>query len=145
MPRIRRAGPEDLPDLLPLAADYCVADQHDFDEDRVCSAFGPLLADDRFGVVLVVDDGGTLAGYAVVTWGYSIESGGVESLLDEIYVADRGQGLGSQLVEACITAARDHGARTMFLETEAHNARVRRLYQRHGFMTEDSVWMGRGL
>jgi ribosomal protein S18 acetylase RimI-like enzyme len=33
----------------------------------------------------------------------------------------------------------------MFLETEAHNERVRGFYARHGFAAEDSVWMSRAL
>jgi hypothetical protein len=37
------------------------------------------------------------------------------------------------------------GASTMFLETEAHNARVRRFYSRVGFVAENSVWMSRAL
>lgn len=142
VPRIRRARPDDLPALLPLAAGYCAADHHVFDEQRVRGALAPLLADDRFGLVLVAEQE-ALIGYAVVTWGYSIESGGVESLLDEIYVDDRGTGLGSLLIEASVEAAARHGARAMFLETEAHNARVRGLYSRHGFTVEDSVWMAR--
>ena len=142
---VRRAGPADLGALLPLAQAYCLADRHDFDDERVRGALDPLLQDDTHGIVLVAASDRVLVGYAVVTWGYSIESGGPESLLDEIYVADPGRGIGSLLVTACLDAARARGARTMFLETEAHNEDARRLYARLGFAVEDSVWMGRAL
>lgn len=142
---IRRASAADLDALVRLGEAYCAADRHDFDHVRVRSALTPLLQDDAHGVVLVAEAEGRPIGYAVVTWGYSIESGGVESLLDEIYVAEPGRGIGSRLLDACLDAARRHGARTMFLETEAHNEGARRLYARHGFATEDSIWMGRPL
>ena len=142
---VRRALPADLDTLVPLAAAYCVEDRHAFDEERVRTALGPLLADDTHGIVLVVAGPDGPCGYAVVTWGYSIESGGIECLLDEIYVADRDRGYGSALLTDCIERAREHGALTMFLETEAHNDAARRFYMRNGFVTEDSVWMGRPL
>ena len=142
---IRRAVASDLDALVRLGEAYCAADRHEFDETRVRSALIPLLVDDAYGVVLIAEADSVAIGYAVVTWGYSIESGGIESLLDEIYVAEPGRGIGSGLLEACLHAARDHGARTMFLETEAHNEGARRLYARHGFVIEDSVWMGRPL
>ncbi len=142
---IRRARTADLDALLSLIADYCAIDEHAYDEARVRAALVPLLDDDRFGVVLVADAGDGLIGYAVITWGWSLESGGMECLLDEIYVADRGQGTGSALLTAGLDAARAHGARTMFLETEAPNERARAFYARHGFTLEDSQWMGRRL
>lgn len=142
---VRRARTADLPALMPLAEAYCAADHHAFDDGRVRGALLPLLDDDTHGMVLVAESESGIVGYAVLTWGYSIESGGVESLLDELYVVEQRRGLGSALLGACLDAARAHGARSMFLETEAHNDGARRLYERHGFLAEDSVWMARDL
>jgi ribosomal protein S18 acetylase RimI-like enzyme len=36
---------------------------------------------------------------------------------------------------------RRRGLARIFLETEAPNERVRSLYERHGFVSDDSVWM----
>lgn len=141
MPTVRRAVATDLDAVLVLVAAFCVADQHEFDDTRVRRALAPLLRDDEHGQVWVLDNGDTLAGYAVVTWGWSLESDGRESLLDEIFVSDQGGGHGALLMGAVLNGARDAGARTMFLETEALNERVRRFYDRHGFTVDDSVWM----
>ena len=142
---VRRAGDSDLPVLMALIEQFCLADDHDFDQGRVTAALGPLLLDDRYGQVWVVGEGPSAVGYAVITWGWSLESGGLECLLDEIHVAARGRGLGSRLLRAVIDAARAAGARVMFLETEAANDRARRFYQQHGFATENSVWLSRDL
>jgi ribosomal protein S18 acetylase RimI-like enzyme len=62
-------------------------------------------------------------------------------VLDEIFVVDRGAGIGSALVEHVLVDGRRRGLARIFLETEAHNERVRRFYRRHGFRTDDSIWL----
>lgn len=138
---VRRALPRDLPVLVNLSEGFCDTDHHPFDPVRIERALIPLLTDDRFGQVWVMDADGDILGYAIVTWGYSVESGGIEALLDEIYVSHQGVGYGAQLLSRAVESARDFGAQVIFLETESHNERVRRFYTRHGFTTEDSVWM----
>ncbi len=139
---IRRAGSADRAVLFELVAEFCAVDRHDFDPVRVGSGLGPLLDDDRHGQVWIAeDDRGAPAGYAVVTWSWSLESGGRDALLDEIYVRDRGRGLGAVLLDHAKSEARRAGAAVMALETEAHNHDARRFYARHGFVAEDSVWM----
>lgn len=46
---------------------------------------------------------------------------------------NRGHGLGKRLVMAAAEAAREHGARTMFLEVSEANVPARRLYEGLGF------------
>ncbi|WP_034217755.1 GNAT family N-acetyltransferase [Actinoplanes subtropicus] len=141
---IVRARAVDEAVLLPLIREFCEVDQHPFELERVLAGLRPLLADDRHGQVwLIREPGGDVGGYAVVTWGWSLESGGRECLLDEIYVRTPGTGLGGQALEAIVEAAAGAGASAMFLETEAHNERARAFYQRGGFTTEDSIWMSR--
>lgn len=139
---LRRAQPEDLPTVLGLIAEFYVIDGHTYDDAKLRAAMGPLLADDTHGVVWLVDDG---AGYAIITWGYSLESGGRDVLLDEVYVRDRGRGVGGEVLEEVLDACRDLGLGRMFLETETPNDRARRFYLRHGFVIDDSIWMSRWL
>ena len=138
---IRPGRPDDLEILVALGRRYCEADGHDFHEARTRQAFAGLLAEPRWGTVLVAELDGTAAGYAVVTGGYSIESGGPDALLDEIYLDVRGQGLGSILLQRVLAEAREWGARRLFLETEAANERARAFYRRHRFRQDDSIWL----
>jgi ribosomal protein S18 acetylase RimI-like enzyme len=135
---IRRAGPSDLDDLVALHRAFCDIDSHPFDAVRAMAAFAPLLDDDTHGVVWIVD---SPPAYAVLTWGWSIEAGGPEAVLDEIFVAERGAGVGSLLVQHVLADAGRRGLARIFLETETHNERVRRFYRRHGFDADDSIWM----
>ncbi len=145
MTTIRRAGPDDAVELIGLIRAFYVADGHPFDVDTVTAGLSPLLVDDRFGTVLLTTDDGRAVGYCVLTWGWSIEGGGLEGLVDEIFMIDRGRGHGGALLERAMELASDHGCSRVFLETEAANAAARRFYTRHHFVAEDSVWMIRSL
>ena len=140
-PPPRLATPADLADLIDLVREFCEVDRHPFDEAHVRDALVPLLESDRHGLVWLV--GQPAEGYAVVTWGYSLESGGADALLDEIYVRERGNGQGSDLLRHILRNLETRGLKRIFLETERHNEAVRRFYARHGFEEEDSIWMSR--
>ena len=124
-----------------LCEEFCLVDGHPFDRARVTAALEPLLAGDAHGEVWVVPGAEGLDGYAVITWGYSIESGGHDVSLDEIYLVEPGTGTGSVLLERLIARAHERGAASIFLETEMSNTAARRFYSRHGFSVDDSVWM----
>lgn len=140
-PPPRLATPSDLPELLELVREFCEVDHHEFDETRVRGALMPLLESDRHGRVWLV--GRPAEGYAVVTWGYSLESGGADALLDEFYLRERGRGRGSDLLGHILQDLETRGLKRVFLETEWHNDAVRRFYARHGFEEESSIWMSR--
>jgi len=137
---LQRARMEHLPLMLTLVSEFCVTDQHTFDPDRVTRALVPLLEDDAHGVVYLADNE---QGYVVITWGYSLESGGREALIDEIYLRRRGEALGGKVMDALFVEMAARGVVKMFLETETHNHRARRFYARQGFDEDDSIWMSR--
>jgi ribosomal protein S18 acetylase RimI-like enzyme len=137
---IRRAVPGDLDRLVDLHREFCAVDAHPFDVERATAGFAPLLDDDRHGVVWIVD---SPPAYAVLTWGWSIEAGGAEAVLDEIFVAERDAGVGSSLIQHVLDDGRRRGLSRILLETETHNQRVREFYERHGFRVDASVWMAR--
>jgi ribosomal protein S18 acetylase RimI-like enzyme len=139
--RVRRAGRGDDTALTVLIQEFYDIDGHVFDQATVAAGLLPLLTDDTYGQVWIVEDEGRPVGYAVVTWGFSIESGGRDALLDEIYVRRRGEGIGQELLRHAMAEASKAGASCMFLETEAHNVRVRGFYSRLGFAVEESFWM----
>ncbi len=102
MTDIRRAVRADLDVLVDLHRQFCKIDHHPFDDGRARAGFAGLLDDDAHGVVWIVDDP---SAYAVLTWGWSIEAGGAEAVLDEIFVTERSAGIGSRLIEHVIADA----------------------------------------
>jgi len=144
---IRKAVPEDLANLLPLLAGFSKEAGTNFSQEHLISGLEPLLNNDQLGLVFVAELEGLLVGYVVIGWGWGIESGGREALVDEVFVleANRNQGIGSKMLTTAIEALKKHDTKAVFLETEAHNPNSRKLYQNLGFDTEDSVWMRKEL
>jgi len=137
-PLLHRADESDRERLIELINEFCVIDAHSFDLERVGHSLTPLLHNDDYGCVYIVEPS---AGYVVLTWGYSLESGGREALIDEIYLRRRGEGLGAQVMAQIIHDVRARGCQVMFLETERRNTRARAFYRRMGFTEDDSIWM----
>lgn len=139
---LRRATVADLHTITEMIEEFYAIDHHPYRHHQVAAALSPLLVDDSLGQVWVfTDSAAEPEGYAVVTWGYSLESGGRDALLDEFYVRRRRQGIGGRAIQAIMAAAASAGASRLFLETEALNEDARRFYRSHGFREEESVWM----
>src|SRR5262245_11342731 len=108
---VRPGRVTDLEAIVPLVQEFCAVDGHPYDEALVRGALGPLLASDQHGVVWLAVQDEAVAGYAVVTWGYSLESGGRDALLDELYVRARRKGVGGALMEALLADCTARGLR----------------------------------
>jgi GNAT superfamily N-acetyltransferase len=146
-PAVRPLDHDDVEALLPLVRAFSIEDGHHFDAERVRGGLEGLLERPWFGTTLVLAEGDHLLGYAVVTLGWSLESGGLDALLDEVYLdpSRRGRGTGSALIERAVEQARALGARRIYLEVEAANSPARRLYERLGWQPEDSQMLLRWL
>ena len=144
---IRLANQADRPALIGLLGDFAEEALAPLTTEHLTAAVTPLLRGSELGEIWVLEHEQNLIGYLVIGWGWGIESGGREALIDEVFVsqAHRNQGLGTQLVEAALTRAKELDAKTVFLETEQSNPESRKLYQNLGFEIEDSVWMRKAL
>lgn len=144
--RLRRAEPKDLAKLTQLMLAFSTEALAPLETQHIEEAAEPLLTENPLGVILVAQDE-ELLGYLVMSFGWGIESGGKEALIDEVYISPsaRNQGLGSALAELAIEHAKENGVKAIFLETEQPNNRVRKLYSRLGFEQEDSVWLRKEL
>jgi ribosomal protein S18 acetylase RimI-like enzyme len=91
------------------------------------------LLDGGDTLVLLAGDGPD--GLAVLRFRAAIWSTGLECYLAELYItpARRGQGLGRELMEAALRAARDRGADTMDIGVDEPDVAARRLYESLGF------------
>ncbi len=142
---IRRAQPHDIDSVLVLVEEYCAADGHRFDATVARAGVEPLLAGDAHGVIWLAELDRVVEGYAAVTWGWSIEVGGLDVVLDELYVRRRDRGIGSRLLDHLERDCIERGVERIFLETEQPNERARRLYARHGYSADTSIWMAKEL
>ncbi len=142
---LRRAGPEDLDVLARMMEAYYAYDGHPFDAALARSALHLLLADDRRGLCWMILADGEPVGYAVLTFGFSLEYHGADAFLDELFMYEqhRGMGLGRMVMTALDAACREHGVRALHLEVERHNEPAQRFYRRLGFEDHDRFLMTR--
>ena len=132
---IRPAGLDDLPDLSVLMQEYYAYDELKFNKDSALSALRNLLADEALGRAWLIDRGERTLGYIVLTFGYSLEFGGRDAFIDELYIREpyRGCGIGTRSLELVESAARTMGIRALHLEVDRGNQGARRFYKNRGF------------
>jgi ribosomal protein S18 acetylase RimI-like enzyme len=130
----RRAAPQDADLLLAMATDFHIEDGSPLDEAGKATIHDVASGVDLAPAFLLVEDN-TVVGYFVLTLGYSMENGGTDGFIDDIYLIPpvRGRGLGKQALALALKEARNCGIRVLLLEVEAHNNRAYNLYTAMGF------------
>jgi GNAT superfamily N-acetyltransferase len=135
---VRPAGPADHATLWPMLQEL---HRHEgvVPGPAQSAALRRLLAEPAFGRVLLARGGGQALGYAAVVRGYSIEFGGPDAFLDELFVAEaaRSKGVGGRLLDAAEAYCRGEGIVALHLEVGDGNPRARDLYARRGFAAHD--------
>jgi len=131
--------PEDaerLTDLMSrFAEEYGMAGQ---DEARG-AAVQPLLEGSPYGAAYLFGPTRAPTGYLIVTFGWSIDLGGMEAWIDEIYVrtAVRGRGLATEALFALARALREAGVAAIHLEGHRNDPAAQKLYRKCGFAPRD--------
>jgi ribosomal protein S18 acetylase RimI-like enzyme len=134
----------DLPLLERLVRAYYLEDGHAFRADRQMPALAALAADEPFGRAWLILLDGRRVGYVVLSFGFSVEVGGREACLDELYLVPevRNRGLGGRVLALVDAEARALGMRRIFLEVERHNRAIG-LYRRAGYVDHDRFLMSK--
>lgn len=129
------AGPADLDELLAMLDRFNRSQGYPFDATLARSALGELLARPELGRVYRIAQGAASVGYAALTFGWSLEWGGRDAFIDEIFVeqAARGRGVGRAALRALAAEAERLGVRALHLEVEAANEAAQALYRSEGF------------
>lgn len=140
-----QAGADDAPELLALMRSFYAEEGYPFNEARTERALRAMLANPFFGAVWVFRLDGRAVGYLVVTHGYSLEFGGRDAFVDELYMIPemRGRGCGAQALRIAEEHCRREGIGALHLEVERENPRARALYERNGYKAHDRHLMTR--
>lgn len=135
--------PTELETLLILMQEYYEYDQHDFDEGKARQALTPFLAEDRYGLAWLIQDAENVIGYVVIAFGYSLEFGGRDAFLDELYIREayRGQGIGTHTMQHIQEACKTHNIKALHLEVMDYNPKAKEFYQQLGFEARQSRLM----
>jgi ribosomal protein S18 acetylase RimI-like enzyme len=132
----RTAGPADVALLVELMTEFYAESDFRLDAKRAGAAFDELLGSPSLGRVWIAEVDGEAAGYVVLTLGYSMEYGGRDAFVDDLFVrpAFRGRGTGRLLLAEVRRACEALGVRALHLEVGRDNDPAQALYRRTGFV-----------
>jgi GNAT superfamily N-acetyltransferase len=135
MSSIRVAEAGDVERMLPLVREFYVYERLVLDEARYRDLAEELIAKDELGRLVVIESEDELIGYAVIGFGFSLEFGGRDALLDEFYIRETHwcHGIGTQVISVVEELCRVKGIRAVHLEADYVNARVHEFYKRLRF------------
>ena len=133
------AGPDDLDRLDPMVAAYHGLEGIGSTPGHRRAALAPLLDGSPHGAVYLIGPRRAPVGYIALSFGWSIELGGMDGFIDEFFIREgvRGRGMGSEVLLALLPRLAEAGVKAMHLEVARDNTRARALYDRHGFAPRD--------
>ena len=143
----KRATVADTETLLVLLREFYAHEGIAFDEAIARPALLGILQNEAYGRAFLICLGEELAGYCVLTLGYSLEFRGVDAIVDELYLREayRGRGLGKQALEFLAACCAELGVQAMHLVVERANTRARAVYREFGFVNYDREMMTKWL
>jgi GNAT superfamily N-acetyltransferase len=132
---VRPALPGDVPRLVALMAEFYGESGYPLPAEAAARTFRHLLADERLGRAWLLEDSGEAAGFVVLTFCFSMEYGGMQGFVDDLFVrpASRGRGLVAAGLAEVRRTCEALGVRALRVETGPENDPARRLYARSGF------------
>lgn len=134
--RIEMATLDDIPQLCGLLA-ILFAQEQEFEPDAAKQAAGlrRIIENPETGQVLLLREGGEVAGMVSLLYTVSTARGGRVAILEDMVVRPglRGSGAGSTLLQAAIIHAQAVDCSRITLLTDQANEAAIRFYRRHGF------------
>ncbi len=141
------AGAADEDILIALMREFYTVEHLTFDEGVARAALRQILRNGALGSVYLIRLGEDVAGYVVLTFGFSLEFHGRDALVDELYLREefRGKGLGRAALEFVEEVCRREGIKALHLEVDRVNTRAQEVYRAAGYRDHDryllTKWM----
>lgn len=133
------AKPQDLEKLMPLVTGFHREMDTGTEETALERALIPLLEDSPYGAVYLMGPARAPMGYIVLTFSWSVELGGMDGFIDEIYLrpAVRGRGIALEALQSLRKTLQSAGIMALHLEVDREDASSQRLYQKARFELRD--------
>lgn len=140
MTALHLAGPEDLNCLLPLVRAFHDEQEIARQDDARIAALMPILEGSPHGVTYLFGPQRAPIGYVVISFGWSLEFGGMDGFVAEIYVRPgvRKRGIGSEVLTALPKALAAAGLKALHLKVNRDDEGARRFYNRLRFKPREN-------
>ena len=133
------ATPEHLDRLMSLVTAFHAEEGIEQDAAARQAALQPLLEGIPHGAAYLIGPPRAPIGYIVISFGWSVEFGGLDGFIDELFIRPgvRGRGIASEVLISLPSALSSAGLKALHLEVDRANATARRVYARAGFAPRD--------
>ena len=133
------ATPDHLDALLALVERFHGEDGIASTPEPRRAGVAPLLDGIPHGAAYLIGPPRAPIGYIIVCFGWSVEFGGMEGFVDELYIRPgvRGRGVATEVLMALPRALGAAGLKALHLEVSTDNDTAQRLYKRAGFQMRD--------
>lgn len=103
-------------------------------EERVAS-ITPILQGSPLAVAYMFGPKTAPIGYLIISFGWSMELGGMDGFLDEIWIRPnvRKRGIGHEVLDGVIKALKGAGLKAIHLEVNRDDGSTQKLYRGMGF------------
>lgn len=130
------AGPAHLETLDKLVAAFHEEAGIKLAAEKRKAGIAPLLDGIPHGAAYLIGPPRAPIGYLVVTFGWSLEFGGMDGFIDELYVRPgvRGRGIASETLQSLPRALAGAGLKALHLEVRRSDDKAQSLYSRAGFV-----------
>lgn len=134
------AKPQDLDKLMPLVTAFHAEMGFGTEETSLERALIPLLEGSPYGAVYLMGPARAPMGYVVLTFSWSLEFGGMDGFIDEIYLRPtvRGRGIALEALQSLRKVMQSAGIMALHLEVERDNDASQKLYRRARFELRDA-------
>jgi len=131
----RPCGPKDHKVLLKLIVAYYQFDKIPYQLDSLRRGLDTLLRNLSQGQAWLLETHHRAIGYAILTYNFDLEYGGIEGMLTDLYVEKRFRqhGVGSLALYEIEDFCRERGIRTIELQVQHHNKSAHTFYRKTGF------------
>ena len=137
------AKPEHLEKLVALVEAFHAEEGISSTDDTRRAGVLPLLEGIPHGCAYLIGPPKAPIGYIVICFGWSVEFGGMDAIIDELFIRPgvRGRGIASEALIALPRALSSFGLRAIHLEVDKDNPAARKLYGRAGFVAREKYML----
>ena len=131
----RSCTPKDHRELLQLVMAYYRFDKIPFTRASLTQGLSTLLRNPSQGHAWLMENHKKPVGYAILTYNFDLEYGGVEGMLTDLYVSKpyRNRGVGSLALYEIEDYCRERGIRALEVQVQGHNRAAETFYRKAGF------------
>ena len=140
---LRIAEEGDLEQVLTYVRAYHATEGITHSSVNAASTVRPLLGQSTLGRVWLICRGSQSIGHIAICFGYSIEFGGRDAIVDELFILPehRGKGFGKAVLALVKSEAALLDVKALHLEVARSNEKAQRLYKSSGFISREGFFI----